>query len=90
MNYHKDIRPWIICAIITISIWSVGLSLYSFRIGKHEAYKQSSNDESDFMNELNRKNVELQNMSTQLQISRADKQILFQSIECVEAVEKIK
>ena len=74
------LKPWMIYAAV-FTLWSAGLSVYAFRSGQQVVYAKIAKEESRYMNEINKKNVELQKLSAQLRNKEADKEIVFQTIE---------
>lgn len=74
------LKPWMIYTAV-FTLWSAGLSVYAFRSGQQVVYAKIAKEESRYMNEINKKNVELQKLSAQLRNKEADKEIVFQTIE---------
>lgn len=74
------VKPWMIYAA-AIMLWSGGLSAWAYHSGKQSVYTKIAKVESKYMNELNKKNIELQKISAKLRDKQSNTEIVFQTIE---------
>lgn len=79
---------------VAFSFLSILIAVCAFRSGKQSVYAEMSNDENEYMSEINKNNVLIRDLSAQLLDSKAYKEIAFYSCKdnnnaLIEAVKKV-
>lgn len=80
--------------VVSFLLLSILIAVCAFRSGKQSVYAEMSNDENEYMIEINKNNVLIRDLSAQLLDSKAYKEIAFYSCKdsntaLVEAVKKV-